>query len=132
LLHTLKDVPRSHRIGLPDDGRTLVLCPMRPEKVDRLSTGQSTVVNVADGRVKFRCTYRFRPATWGGDGAGQSPLIDRVQQAAFRLDGSLLTVDDVGITRWDIDSGKLLEDYNEPTLAFSVSANEKRIAVRCW
>ncbi len=135
LLHAVKDLPGADRADLPDEGETLVLHPVRPAKVEKALTAQAAVVGIPDGRGRFHCAYRFRPATyvrkngnWVSTQGRSSPR--RIDKAAVRFRDSLLTFDEVGIIRWDRKTGQKLEEYNEPFSDFAVSADGRRIAVR--
>ena len=134
LLHTVTvtGLPFTLRIDMPDEAETLVLVPYRPAPVNKIINVPATVVNVADGRTKFTFPHRFRPTPEPTLPHGISPdgHLHAIDRTAVKFRDTLLTFDEVGMTRWDWKTGKKLEEYNEPFSSFSISRDGERIAVR--
>lgn len=134
LLHTVSDLPRAYRVDLPDEGQTLLLHPLRTERVERITTGQAAVVRIADGKVRFHCAYRFAPAAYMHSSESKPQpgyvTIGAINAAAIRFHDTLVIPDEIGLTRWDLKTGQKLDEFNEPFESFAVSANGQRLAVR--
>jgi WD40 repeat protein len=134
LLHTVKNVPRTYRIDLPDEGEAVVVYPPRPARaaVEKTVVASFTVVSTADGRTRMTGEYRYRPsiAMSGYDTHGMRVFPAK---SAVRFRGALLTFDGLGLVRWDADTGRKLEELPlDPFVGshrFAISADGKRIAL---
>mgnify|MGYP002784661157 CR=1 FL=1 len=132
LLHTVKDLPRTYRIDMPDEGGSLVLYPPRPQSVETIVSHPFKVVGIPDGRTRMTGGYRYRPpvAMNGYDTLGAS-LVPA--HSAVRFRESLLIFDGLGLVRWDEATGKQLEEmpftHYPESPPITRSADGKRLAV---
>lgn len=137
LLREVKDLRAADdRIDLLDEGEHLFLKSSsflagretRDEKrqVTVWCAGNDVVVNLNDRRAVFTLDYRMasRPL-------GQKYYVTAL--GVSPLDKSLFAQDEVGMVRWDLATGKVLDSWKDRCTALAFSANGKRIAMaRGW
>jgi hypothetical protein len=115
LLRAVKGLRASaRRICLVDEGQTLVLGPVLDGPKEDAAYA---VVNVADGKVRFHCEYRWEHQ--------YTPEC----RAVFRNGTSLFTGDEAGLNRWDFATGKRLDAWPERSTLLALSGDGKRAVV---
>lgn len=129
LLHSVEKLPRTYRADLPDEGRTLVLYPFRPEKVEKQQVRQGAVVGIADGKVRHRFDYRFLPPAYENPYSSLFRGSGFLATSAVRLRDSLVTIDEVGMIRQDWQTGKKQEEFGRPVTHLALSADGQRLAI---
>jgi WD40 repeat protein len=127
---TVRDLLHAQRVDLPDEAETLVVHPVRPPLSGRIFTATASVVNVADGKVRWQYEHRFSPSRIPSISEPGNAYCVYLDRTAVRIRDGLLTADEVGITRWDFATGRQMERYDLPVWSLAASADRTRIAVR--
>jgi hypothetical protein len=133
LLHTLKDLPQTYRVDLPDEAEHIVWFPVRPEKVGGGVGVPGGVLAVPGGKERFKFDYRFEPSAyvgyWDSELLGHATPV----RSAVRVGDSLVTFDGFGASRWDWKTGKHLElrqlAINPSFVNVSTSYDGKRLLI---
>ena len=134
LLHTIKGLPYTTALDMPDEGKSLVLHPV-PAKPGDKNPPRFTVVGVPDGRAKYHCEYRGVPPCTTRRSCTTAGILKkpdlRGRQFAITIHRDVLHLRDrEGVTRWDFATGKKLDSWDQEFGQFSVSADGKRMLVR--
>jgi WD40 repeat protein len=133
LLHTIKGLPYTTALDMPDEGKSLVLHPV-PAKPGDKNPPRYTVVGLPDGRAKYQCAYRGTPLVYDkkmvSDGWDlKNPIYAPGTSVTIHRDVLHLR-DREGIARWDFATGKKLGTWDQEFGRFSVSADGKRMLLR--
>ncbi|HZZ78946.1 MAG TPA: WD40 repeat domain-containing protein [Gemmataceae bacterium] len=126
LRHVVKNVVRTKRVRLLDEGKTLICDPAWGGKEEPTFA----VVHVADGSVWLHCEYRPRPIVISGLPFNREhPQVPRYEGdiGAFGNGKILVTSDGMGIMRWDAVTGKRLQVWDAHVRGPYGNADGKRL-----
>lgn len=127
LLATVKELEPLERAWLVDEAETLV-CDAAWRRREK-AIQRYTVVNVADGRVRFHCEYGYAPTLLSPPSTlGGSQPAGTFQETvyAFKNGPALFTTDGLFMIQWDAASGKKLKKWWHGLVNPAFSADGRR------